>query len=205
MRHVWVCAVLCALLAGAGNARSPKSLDQRSGPPLTIVLDFRGPYASRSVEEMEREVENILRGAGRPIEWRSWDQATHSVFDELAVVRFDGSCGVPPWPQGPAENGPLGFTYISDGIILPFSNIACERIASSVSTVLRREPAQAEMIFGRAMGRVVAHELVHMLLRSAAHSHSGITQPALSENDLTCETLELSPKDLLLLSGKERR
>jgi hypothetical protein len=208
MRHVRVCAVLCAFLAGFGNARSAKSSrspDQRSGPPLTIVLDFRGPYAARSVEEMEREVENILRGAGRPIEWRSWKQATHSVFDELAVVRFDGNCGVPPWPQGPAEDGPLGFTYISDGMVLPFSDIVCERIASSVSTVLRREPAQAEMIFGRAMGRVVAHELVHMILRSAAHSHSGITQPALSENDLTSEGFELSSKDLLRLSVKESR
>src|SRR5215469_2641138 len=64
---------------------------------------------------MEREVESILRLSGRTLEWRSWEEATRTTFEELTVVRFDGNCGVPPWPHSSAVEGPLGLTYISDG------------------------------------------------------------------------------------------
>jgi hypothetical protein len=206
MRHVWPCAVLCVLSTAAGQERSNQSPDQSSEPILTVVLEFRGPHATRAVEEMEREAERILRGAGRAMEWRSWDEATHGVFDDLAVVRFNGNCGAPRWHHyGPIE-GPLGFTYISNGTVLPFSEIACEKIADSVGPAIEKMgPEQAEAVFGRAMGRVVAHELVHMMTRSAVHGHEGIAQSALSPNELTCDRLDLSPADLARVSAKESR
>ena len=205
MRHVCICTALCALLAGGANAKSAKRQEPSNVPPLTIVIDFHGPYSARSVEEMQREVESIMRGAGRVIEWRTWEQASRATFDELTVVRFYGDCGVRPWPQAGAE-GPLGSTYISDGTVLPFSDIACDRIATSVrSAILRVDSEQAEIVFGRAMGRVVAHELVHMVSRSAVHGHEGVTQPALSESELTRGRLELSPKDMMRVFGPERQ
>jgi hypothetical protein len=67
------------------------------------------------------------------------------------------------------------------------------------------EPSQAETLFGRALGRVVAHELIHMISGSAIHSHEGIARSAFSRNDLTTERLALSPTDLLRVTAKERR
>ena len=206
MRHGWLCAVLLVLPAVTGHAESAVSPALINRQPLTIVLDFRGPYASQSVEAMEREVESILRLSGRTLEWRSWEEATRTTFEELTVVRFDGNCGVPPWPHSSAVEGPLGLTYISDGEILPFSQISCGQIANSVGpAILKMEPPQAEVVFGRAMGRVVAHELVHMISRSTAHGHEGVAQPAFSESQLTGERLDLSTRDLLRVFGKERR
>lgn len=206
MRHVWLCAVLCAVSVTAGHARSNGSRNQSTRPVLTIVLEFRGPHGERSLEEMEHEVESILRSAGRAIEWRSWEQATQAVFDELAVVRFTGNCGAPPWPNDSSADGPLGFTYISNGAVLPFSEIACERIAGSVGPAIgRMEPAQAETVFGRAMGRVVAHELIHMISGSTSHGHDGIARSAFSRSDLTSERLDLSPADLLRVTSNDRR
>ena len=206
MRHVWLCAVLCALSAIAGHAKSLGSPDQSSKPILTIVLEFRGPHASRSVEEMEHEVENILRDADRTIEFRSWEEATQGMFDAIVVVRFSGNCGVAPWPHDPATDGPLGFTYVSNGAVLPFSQISCEKIAGSLGpAVPRMEPSQAETLFGRALGRVVAHELIHMISGSAIHSHEGVARPAFSRSDLTTERLDLSLTDLLRVTAKERR
>ena len=113
MRHVGLCAVLCAVSATAAHSKSSGSPDHSSRPVLTIVLEFQGPHGARSVEEMEHEVENILRDAGREIEWRSWEQAEQGVFDALALVRFKGNCDVPPWPHDSSAAGSLGFTYIS--------------------------------------------------------------------------------------------
>jgi hypothetical protein len=197
---------MCALSAIAGYSKSIGSLDQSSRPILTIILEFRGPHATRSVEEMEHEVATVLRDAGRTIEWRSWGEATQGVFDAIAVVRFTGNCGVPPWPHDSGADGPLGFTYVSNGAVLPFSQISCEKIAGSLRPAIQRmEPPQAETVFGRAIGRVLAHELIHMISGSAIHSHEGIARSAFSRNDLTCEKLDLSPTDLLRVTAKDRR
>ncbi len=206
MRPVSLCAVLCAFSAPPAIPSSIVYPHKAGASPLTVVLDFRGPYAKDAVEEMRREVENLLRGTGRPIEWRSWQQATHAVFDEIAVIRFNGDCRAQFWPNGVAAQGALGSTHISDGIVLPFSDVACDKIASSVRfTVLGMERTRADMIFGRALGRVVAHELVHIMTRSTVHSHEGVTQSAFSPNELTGEKLDLSARDLLRISEKERQ
>jgi hypothetical protein len=199
MRHVYACAVLCALLAAAGFGRSPGTPGQTTRPTLTIVLQFNGPHAVRPVEDMEREVENILRDSGWSIAWLSWKQASRGVFDELAVVRMNGDCEVSPWMHLPPAEGPLGVTHVTDGVVLPFSDIACEKIASFVQPAIWGiDPSQADFVFGRAMGRVVAHEL-----RSTAHGREGISQPALSESELI--GLGLSAKDLVRMFGKDRR
>jgi hypothetical protein len=206
MRPVSLCAILCAMLATPAIPSSIVSPDGTKATPLTIVLDFRGSYADESVREMEREVENLLRGAGRPFEWRSWKQATHTAFDEIAVVRFSGDCEAQFWPNGVPPEGVLGMTHVSDGIVLPFSDVTCDRIASSVRSAVRgMDRGHADLIFGRALGRVVAHELVHIISRSTAHGHEGIAQAALSRDELTSDNLDLSPEDVLRISGKEGR
>lgn len=206
MRPVSLCAVLCAMLATPAIPSSIVSPHGTRPAPLTIVLDFRGSYADESVREMEREVENLLRGAGRPLEWRSWKQATQTTFDEIAVVRFSGDCKAQLRPNGVPPEGVLGMTHVSDGIVLPFSDIACDKIASSVRPAVQgMDRAHADLIFGRALGRVVAHELVHIISRSTAHGHEGIAQSAFARDELTSDKLDLSPEDVLRISGKESR
>ena len=55
---------------------------------------------------------------------------------------------------------------------------------------------KADLLLGRALGRVVAHELVHMLTRSTEHSHLGIQKSALSGSELIADHLKLSDPDL---------
>jgi hypothetical protein len=206
MRQVHACAAICALTLPAAFANP----DPVAGPPdlpiLTIALDFRGPFAARSLREMEREVENALRGAGRGIQWLSWDQASQGSFDELTVVRFNGNCETPAPPNLRSAKGPLGVTHVSNGTVLPFSDIACERIAGALwAAVSGLDPSQAELIFGRAIGRVVAHELVHVITGSVVHGRSGFVQPTLSAGELTCNRLDTSPQELLQISERARR
>ena len=53
-----------------------------------------------------------------------------------------------------------------------------------------------DLFMGRALGRVVAHELVHILSKSAAHSEDGVSRRALSPKQLISPILRLSPYDL---------
>src|SRR5205807_3210240 len=88
--------------------------------PLTIVFRFDGPYSEKSLLEMKRELGTILKGSGIQIDWRDQsDVAVTDSFPNLVVVKFRGKCRMEPVPYLYDERGPLGFTYSTDGAVLP--------------------------------------------------------------------------------------
>jgi hypothetical protein len=170
---------------------------------VTVVLDFDGPHSDRSVEQMKRETEGILRDAGLRLEWRTRDEAARGSYENLVVVRFKGRCVLEPVPILYDERGPFAFTYNSDGAVLPFSEVECDHVTASVSSALNGDDrARPDFIMGRALGRVVAHELVHILTRSAGHAQDGVAQPALSGRELIGAPLRLSHEDVERLRTK---
>jgi hypothetical protein len=56
--------------------------------------------------------------------------------------------------------------------------------------------ARKDELLGRALGRVLAHELVHMLTKSGEHSREGVQRPALSGKQLIADSLPLSAFDI---------
>jgi hypothetical protein len=65
--------------------------------------------------------------------------------------------------------------------------------------------AQGDELLGRALGRVVAHELVHILTGSHDHGREGVAQAALSGAQLITPRLSLSPSDLERLRAEQHR
>ena len=55
---------------------------------------------------------------------------------------------------------------------------------------------RSEEVFGRAVARVVAHELYHILGRTCSHGHSGIARHSLSGQDLVAERLHFDGRDV---------
>ncbi len=155
------------------------------GETLTVVLDFDGPRSDRSVDVMKREVEDLMKPRGLTIDWKSRDLAARESYGNLVVVRFKGKCILEPVGYLYDERGPLAFTWSTEGLVQPFSEVACDHLTGVVrSAMFGGDFARADLLFGRALGRVVAHELVHILSRSAVHTATGITRPALSGSQL---------------------
>ena len=164
---------------------------------VTVVLDFDGPHSDRSVEQMKRETEGILRDAGLRLEWRTRGGLGRGSYENLVVVRFKGRCILEPVPMLYDERGPFAFTYNSDGAVLPFSEVECDHVTASVQEAMGVDDrARPDYTMGRALGRVLAHELVHILTRSAAHSGDGVDQPALSGRELIGAPLKLTREDV---------
>jgi len=164
---------------------------------LTIVLDFQGPHTADAVVEMKHELENVLKGTGLTIDWRTRREGAEASFGNLVVVRFKGKCVLEPVPYLYDERGPLAFTYSTDGVVQPFSEVACDRVVAAARSAMSGDDfAHADLLLGRALGRVVAHELVHMLSKSGAHGRQGVAEPALSGLKLIAPELHLSPADL---------
>jgi hypothetical protein len=167
---------------------------------LTVVLDFTGPRSVRSVQEMKNELQAILQGTGLELDWRSPKEAAQAAVDNLVVVQFNGTCILEPLPYLYDERGPLAFTHTSAGEPLPFSEVACDTVTASMrSAMVGGDYKKADLLLGRALGRVVAHELVHMLTRSSDHSQAGIQKKALSGSELIADHLQLNEQDLLRL------
>jgi len=164
---------------------------------LTIVMDFQGPHSERSVAEMKKELETILKGSGITFDFRTRDEAMGSTFPDLIMVRFKGKCVMEPVGYLYDERGPLALTHASDGAVLPFSEVACDKITQSIRGAMwGADFARGDLLLGRALGRVVAHEVVHILTGSGAHGHVGVAQTSLSGSQLIASELLLSPADL---------
>jgi hypothetical protein len=164
---------------------------------VTVVTDFDGPYSDRSVQQMKRETEEIFKSAGVRLDWRGRGEVGSGSYENLVVVHFKGKCILDPVPMLYDERGPFAFAYNSDGDVLPFSEVECDRLAASVQSAMWGDDfARPDYVMGRALGRVLAHELVHILTRSAAHGDDGVTQAKFSGRELIGAPLRLSRTDV---------
>jgi len=192
MPRTFICVLASLALACAARAAD-----------VTVVLDFDGPHSDRSVEQMKRETQDILKTAGLHLEWRARADVGRRAYDNLVVVRFKGRCVLEPVPILYDERGPFAFTYNSDGAVLPFSEVECDQVTASVQSAMGVDDfARPDYLMGRALGRVLAHELVHILTKSGAHAREGVAQPALSGHDLIGPPLKLTRNDVERLREK---
>jgi hypothetical protein len=181
-------SVSCLLALASFWAQAASSPE----PTTTVVLDFQGQYSPRSLREMERELDAITKHAKLRVEWRLRGEAEGTTFDNLVVVRFKGKCILEPLGYMYDERGPLAFTYSADHVLQPFSEVACDKVTSVVrSAMWGGDYRRAELLLGRALARVVAHELVHMLSKSPDHGNTGVMKAALSGKELIAAEFRL--------------
>ena len=177
---------ICALFAAAASAEG-----------ITIVLEFDGPHSERSVAEMKREFEGIVKKTTLTVGWKTRREAEQEALANLVVVRFKGKCVLDPVPYLYDERGPMAFTYTAGGVPQPFSEVACDQVSTAVrSALFGGDYAKADQLFGRALGRVLAHEVVHMLTQNPGHAREGVARRSLTGNQLIGSELGLDREDL---------
>ena len=185
MRLVWICAFAWLAVSSA------------FGEGITIVLDFQGPRSEQSVAEMKREFAGIMKDTAVRFDFRSRSQASQETLSDLVLVRFKGKCVLDPVGYLYDERGPMAFTYSTDGAVQPFSEVACDKVTSAVRSAMSGgDFANADLLLGRALGRVLAHEVVHILSKSGAHGRTGVAKTALSGSQLIAPELRLEPEDV---------
>lgn len=173
---------------------------------VSVALDFeQKAFGADVVRQMQIEAETILRDSGLGIEWTSIaESAQRQDLNEILVFKMRGKCVMDSFPLLPDELGlPLAFTHSIDGEILSFGAVDCDRVRSLLKrTMAGRDYARGDFLFGRALGRVMAHEMVHMLARTSAHAEDGVTRECLSARELSRDRLMLSDKSLRAIRGQ---
>ena len=91
--------------------------------------------------------------------------------------------------------------YSTDGDVLPYSEVSCDKVRNSIRKVMHGgDYARGDALLGRAVGRVLAHELVHILANSKVHGKDGVFKTALSPSSLIAERMALKEADSLRVS-----
>lgn len=172
-----LCAALAALPAWAGGRETPL--------PVSLYIHFQYAPEAGVFEAIQNEVNIIMAPMGQGLEWRSLEENSGSeVSSQLAVIKFAGHCSTEGRSLEPPKSA-LGWTHISDGVVLPFTDIDCDGIRTFLQAALMginaRERAEA---YGRAVGRVLAHELYHIFANTTHHGSNGVAKGIYSVRDL---------------------
>jgi len=173
--------------------------------PISIFVQDQSP-PPEIFAPLRDEVAAILAPVGLQFRWfEVKDAKTAGAVAELAVVTFRGHCDLSGLiGRIPLSARALGYTSMTDGEILPFTTVDCERTQSFLGTALLRMPAKTRPVaFGRALGRILAHELYHVFANTTVHGHGGVAKEAYTVADLLapeftldeveCELLRTSP------------
>jgi hypothetical protein len=195
MLRVAICFFLIAGLAVPLGA----AVERVSPSVLTVILDFKGPFSQASLKEMERESGLVLQSSGVQLDWRMLGEDPYASYPDLVVMTFRGACKYEPAAPIDIDDelGPLAMTHSVDGEIQPFGEVNCDRVVNSArNAMLGADYARADLLIGRALGRVVTHELVHMITRTAEHGTEGVAKSSLSGRQLIAGELPLSAFDI---------
>jgi hypothetical protein len=176
--------------------------DPKAPARFTLLVQFENPVPELTLSKIRTELSSVMRHSGINFEVQRFSDITpHQEFQQLAVVRVRGECRMSALPVRRTE-GALAFAHTSDGQVLPFMDVLCDRIRGSIRTAMWGEHyRRADEMMGRAMARVIAHELYHIIGNTCSHGHSGITKHALTGEQLIADELEFSPEAIEVISS----
>ena len=165
------------------------------GREVVVYLKTDPAQPAQPIKEMTHEADALMATAGYAISWRALGgSARDASAASLAVIELRGVCQAPQ-PAAPVESltagTSLASTAVADGKVLPYSQLECENLTRLLAAALAKEAAdKRDYLYGRAMGRLVAHELFHVLVGTRDHEGSGIAKRSFSANDVLAEHFE---------------
>jgi hypothetical protein len=155
-----------------------------------------GAMAQAEAKEMSSEVARIWSRYGVHVEWTSPNATTPASL--VVLVSFVDRINAP--------GAPLGAVIRVQGRMRRVIYVSRPAIDNQLRSA-RPELARSfhDKLFGRLAGRVIAHELGHLLLDSAAHSTGGLMRARFVHGDVmvgTGSAYALTSTQRLQLEGR---
>jgi len=175
--------------------------------PITLYMRFQQAPPEGVLQALQDEVESIMAPIGLRFEWRDLRKTGgQEVSAELAVVTFMGRCDIANLMTHSKFEGALGRTHVSDGQILPFTDVSCDRVREFVqSGLLAFRAENREEKYGRALGRVLAHELYHIFANTMRHGSMGVAKQSYNVQDLLADDFQFQAKESRMLQTSRPR
>ncbi len=192
VKLIWVLFSTATTFAGATG----------STEPLQILTRFDGTPSTVAIQEMRREIDKLYRDVPVTMDWQELaGYRSSGIAARLVVVHFESDChaGVLP-PKQSVADVPLASVLRVDGQMLPLVSVECDQIAGYIwQSMSAYQRLHGDVAFGRALARVLAHELYHYLTGVAKHTHSELFRAAISRNALLAGEVRLGADEVACL------
>ncbi len=179
-------------------------LQQSDDITFAVFTNFEEPCLDSTTHEMRVELAEILAPLDLRLEWRSAKEyLTGETFNHIVTVRFRGHCLAGERWSVRVTPDELGLTHITDGEVLPFCEVRCDAVRQAAQPYLLREGTRRmPVLLGRALARVLAHEIYHMVARTRVHGKRGIARPSLTPEELVMGTLHFDAAEIVTLRNR---
>lgn len=158
---------------------------------LVVLVTATGPFVMPVLPHAESELNRLFYDSGVRVQVHSAPGMERlGRADAVVHVTVKGRC----LPGMTDPKGTLASIEFVDGVPLPFVDVECDRIARFILPDRRT---------GKAVGRVLAHELLHLLLGARGHAGSangdGLFDSWVRPETLTADGVVLPPQETDLL------
>jgi len=169
---------------------------------LQLLTQFDGRVSSPAIREMQREIDRLYRDVHVPILWHELSgYQSEGETPRIVFIHFAGDCRPVRLPPVHSVAGiALAGASRVDGRMLPLVTVNCDRIARYLWPAMTGlERVRGDVAFGRALARVIAHELYHCLTGTAKHTHSALFRADISARALLAPELDFGADEVLNL------
>ena len=170
-----------------------------AGPTkVSVVLSTERSLSEEVSQGIDAELRRLFGTSDVLVEIEIPNRGAHTVWDtEVILTTVTGKCEIGAMPPlHPHRPDTLGRTMVTDGVVLPFIEINCAQISGAIrSHVIGKQPGERERLLGRAIARVLAHEIFHVLTRSHHHSAEGVAAESIRPAALVAERLDFRFED----------
>jgi len=161
-------------------------------PSIGVFVDFDSAPAAGWLDGMENQVQELLKPSGMALNWGLVrDNRGEKAFAGLVVLKFRGRCNVERWAAAGSDFGSLGeistlaFTRVDHGRVSPYAEVKCDEVRKALAFMgYAASQEERQLALNRALARVVAHEIYHILAKTKQHAGSGLAKAAQPLNDL---------------------
>lgn len=193
----FACLLSCSVLIGRA--------EPMLAPVATVGVYLKADVSasSLSLQSMRTELRNLLAPAGVTLQWL--DAKSNNAVGKLIAVDLRGTCQFGSDKSEKFKNhSALASTAVTDGRVLPFSWVDCVALDQFLRPALKGQPSkEQDESYGRAMGRLLAHEFYHVLAQTESHTQGGISKTSFSVADLLANHFTFHTDALALIQVEQ--
>jgi len=192
-----------AIAVTAVLAATPSHLAAQQ-PPLSFTIRLVLPDADLTPGQaaaLKSEVATIWSPLGLQIVWQRGRRVRATADWTVGIDLRDR---VPLAAQSAPQ--PLGAVAVIDGRMRRTIYVSCGKVRQFVDAAgIRAFDGFHDRVYGRFLGRIVAHELGHLLLDSVDHRDRGLMRPRFDVRDVRSDArarYEFDADDLIALRAR---
>jgi hypothetical protein len=171
----WRLAALVVLAVLPAYTEDPQPGGARA-ETLALAAHAEQQLPAEITSALLEELRRIFLAAGLEPEWHQMPGTIEltSVWEPVSIY-LHGDCRLKGLSPGGRATGGLAYVEKTDGELRPHIHVDCGKVSRFIAReITNLHLQQSELTMGRALARILAHELFHYLTKTSDHGDSDL-------------------------------